>query len=305
VQPRILFAGNGAAACRSLDLVLEATSAERVLVLAPPHGPHHSWQESLAERARTRDLAVIEPRDVNELTVIDKLRAWRPDIRLSVGYTQLFSRRLLEGANCPFVNFHPSLLPRHRGVAPLVWAMAEGDTMTGVTAHLIDSGVDTGPVLDQLSIPIHPDETGYELHLEAAHLTSEMCARILRRWLRDGELPPSREQEGAGSPHRTRDGTLNEIVVTQGWKRIRNVVRALHPPFPGATLELAGRRVLIGGVEPLQRDLATRAPGSVQVVDGLTVFHTGDEPLAITHWYQGDEEMDGTLLAEALGGSRA
>ena len=64
-----------------------------------------------------------------------------------------------------------------------------------------------------------------------------MCARILRHWLREDNLPPSRSQQLGGSLHRQRDATLNALDLSLASERIRNIVRALAPPFPGATIE--------------------------------------------------------------------
>ncbi len=158
MEPRILLAGNAAAACRSLDVLLEATRPAHVLVIAPPAGPHHAWQESLADRARARGVGVIEPTDVNDPDVVALVGSWQADLALSIGYTQIIRQELRAAVSPPIVNLHPSLLPRHRGVAPLVWTIVDGDTDDGRDGrHLIDDGVDTGPDhRPQLSLPIHP-----------------------------------------------------------------------------------------------------------------------------------------------------
>jgi methionyl-tRNA formyltransferase len=305
VEPRILLAGNAVAACRSLEIVLEAAPATHVLVVAPPAGPHHAWQQSLADAARARGVELLEPVDVNDPEVVDRLRDFRPDLALSVGYTQIFRDELRAAVARPIVNFHPALLPRHRGVAPLVWTIVEGDTTTGVTAHLIDEGVDTGPILEQLSLPIHPDATGFELHLEAAQLTAEMVARLLRRWLRDGELPLATPQAGAGSLHRTRDGTLNELDLSDSAERLRNVVRALAPPFPGATLRVAGTPVVLGRLEHPGEPVPAEAPGTIAVRGDCVVLHAADGALVVAQWYDGPACLDGAALARRIEGSPA
>ena len=77
-------------------------------------------------------------------------------------------------------------------------------------------------------------------------------------------------------------------------------MRALHPPFPGATLELAGRRVLLGAVEQGPAGIERRRPGSFELMGGLVLLHTGDEPLVITRWFDGNRNLPGALLADAL-----
>ena len=169
-----------------------------------------------------------------------------------------------------------------------------------MTAHLIDEGVDTGPIIDQLSLPIHPDETGYELHLKAAHLSTELCARLLRHWLRERSLPAARPQQGTPSLHRARDATLNALDLNQGATRIRNIVRALCPPFPGATLELGGEHVVIGRVERLEHEIPRETPGTIAVSTEVVVLHTADDPLVVDRWYDGERMRHGDELATRL-----
>ena len=83
------------AACRSLELVLEATSRDRVLVVAPPEGPHHVWQASLADCARRLAVQVFEPVDVNNPQFVAELAAWSPHLVVpSVGYTQIIPQQI-------------------------------------------------------------------------------------------------------------------------------------------------------------------------------------------------------------------
>src|SRR2546423_4522960 len=140
--------------------MLELWPASDILALAPPESVRHEWQPSLADEARARGVPVAQPERVNDDHVLDRIRGHRPDLLLSVYYTQIFRPALLEAIDGPALNFHPSLLPRHRGTAPLIWAIVEGDALTGVSVHELTVGVDEGPLVDQKSLPIHPNDTG-------------------------------------------------------------------------------------------------------------------------------------------------
>src|SRR4051794_2472872 len=144
--------------------MVQVWNREEILVIAPPHGPAHAWQPSLADRAANLGVRVLTPSDVNDEVTISEIRRRASDLLLSVYYTQLFTTDLMEAVDGRRLNFHPSLLPRHRGTAPLIWAIAEGDEQTGVTVHELTRGVDTGPILWQRPLRIHPDDTGYTLH---------------------------------------------------------------------------------------------------------------------------------------------
>ena len=198
------------------------------------------------------------------------------DLLLSVYYTQIFSTSLLDVVRGPRLNFHPSLLPRHRGTAPLIWAIAEGDTQTGVTVHELTRGVDTGPMLWQRRLPIHPDDTGYSLHLKAAALVRSIAADLLRRLQLGRDLPDAVAQSGTSTVHTSRDPQLNRIDWTQPSDRIRNVVRALAWPLPGA--ETSWGETPIGVDEVTVTGVAgpSRAPGMVErLPDGDVAVGTG------------------------------
>src|SRR4051812_43702239 len=152
---RVVLAGNNEAACLVLDLLVETLAPENILVIAPPGGVHHGWQPSLAAAAAERGVPTVAPADVNDPETVERVRAHGAGLLLSIYYTQIFRGPLLEAVAGPSVNFHPSLLPLHRGVAPLIWSLIEGDTKTGVTAHHIDATIDTGAILLQRSLPIH------------------------------------------------------------------------------------------------------------------------------------------------------
>src|SRR5262249_39830458 len=153
-----VLAGNSHAAVYVLDLLLEAWPRDDILVIAAPDTKRHSWQPSLAERAAELDVRFIAPPKVNEPDVVQTVLDHHADLLLSVYYTQIFKAPFLEAINGPAVNFHPALLPKHRGTAPLIWAIAEGDTMAGLSVHELALGVDTGDLLYQRLLPIHPDD---------------------------------------------------------------------------------------------------------------------------------------------------
>lgn len=232
---RIVVAGNNLPAVLSLGLVLEIAEPADVLCLAPPGaGADRSWQASLARAAGERGVRCLQPDSPNTPEIIDHLRAFDADLLLSVYYTALFSSELLGAIGGPCVNLHPSLLPRHRGTAPLIWAIVEGDQRTGVTAHLLDEGIDTGHVVAQHPLPIHPQDTGYDLHRKAAHLVAAVVADLLRGFVRTGSFPEPRSQLGTPSYHGGRDPSVNQIRWTDPARRITDIVRALAPPLPGA-----------------------------------------------------------------------
>lgn len=304
MSPRIIVAGNSRAATEVIDLLVGAVPADALLAVAPPPSTRHSWQPSLAEHARSVGVSCLEPVDVNAGDVVEAVAAHRADLLLSVYYTQIFRPPVLGAVEGPALNFHPALLPRHRGTAPLIWAIVEGDEMTGVTVHHIDDGVDTGPVVVQHPLPIHPDDTGYTLHQKAALLVRATAADLLRTFLAGRELPSGYAQAGTGSTHRSRDGTLNHIDWNSPRVRIRNLVRALAAPLPAAFGLLDGRPLQLQRLEPVPLPaISPKPPGMVEFRLGnpVPIVWAADGPLEIRQYVEEGEVLDGATLAARRG----
>jgi methionyl-tRNA formyltransferase len=169
-----------------------------------------------------------------------------------------------------------------------VWSIVDGDTETGVTAHLIDAGVDTGEIVLQRTLPIHPNDTGHDLHHKAARLVSAVAAELLREWLATGQLPARSPQTGATSYHGKRDPQLNHIDFAEPAERIRNIVRALAPPLPGAWFEVGGRRLTVERVSHVATASRSLTPGMIErLPDGDWAVWTGDLLLRIDAFNDG------------------
>ncbi|MBC3763781.1 methionyl-tRNA formyltransferase [Quadrisphaera oryzae] len=267
---RVVVAGSHSPAVAALNMVLERVPAEDVLVIAPAGGRTHSWHDSLETAAVFRGVRATAPEDVNSPRVVEALAEHEPDLVLSVYYNQIFGREFLSVARGRVVNLHPSLLPRHRGTAPLIWAIAEGDLKTGVTLHHVDTGVDTGAVIRQASIPIHLDDTGFDLHQKVSRLASGMLAAFLRDFFEHGTVPEGRPQSGVPSLHRRRDAHLNHLDWSESSDRLRNVVRALSHPLDGAHTYAEERRIGIERLRPVEHhhDLTSKRPGVVETPPG-------------------------------------
>jgi methionyl-tRNA formyltransferase len=300
-MPRLVLAGNNLAAIHTLDVALEALRPPDVLVVAPDPQDRQAWQRSLASHAHARCVPCVTPTDVNAPDVAAAVAAHAPDLLLSVYYTQLFGSALLETVRGRALNFHPSLLPRHRGNAPLIWSIVEGDAQTGLTVHHIDSGIDTGPIVMQRPLPIHEDETGYSLHGKMANLVRASAAELLRDLIDGRELPAGQPQSGSSTYHSSRDPRLNHLDWSDARARIRNVVRALAPPLPGAYSLIGTRPVVLARVETVEpTGTARRAPGMVELPnDHVPIVWAADGPLRLTTVVLNDELVSGSALVNA------
>lgn len=307
---RAILAGSNRAAVLVLGQLLSVVAAEDVLVIAPPQ-PVHFWHESLVDAAATSGVEVISPLDVNDPSIVRRIADHECDLFLSVYFHQIFNGELLDSVRGSALNVHPSLLPRHRGVAPLIWAIADGDPVAGVTIHHMTAALDAGPVVWQKPLPIAEMDTGFTLHQKAADLVSEGVGEILGPWAAGSGVPVGRPQEGHASYHRYSDPPLNHIDWAWTATRIRNVVRALAPPLPGAHVLVGQERVVFAEVEVIESAAAgARLPGSLEIdPDGYPVVGAADGAVRVLTFLHQGELVPGTEfrrihLADGLGSVR-
>jgi len=154
---------------------------------------------------------------------LDMLQEWQPALIVSHGYRHIVSRDIIDAYSPAIINLHISLLPWNRGADPTLWSILE-DTPAGVTIHVMDAGVDTGPILCSETVCFSAEETfrsGYE------RLQQTICDLLETRWddLRAGRIE-ARAQEGPGSGHRLRDRERYEMLLQPlGWDTPMSLLR--------------------------------------------------------------------------------
>jgi methionyl-tRNA formyltransferase len=181
--------------------------------------------------------------------VLERLRAAPPDFVFSFYYRQLLPDAVILAASRGALNMHGSLLPRYRGRAPVNWAVLHGETETGVTLHYMVARADSGDIVDQMAVPILPDDTAAEVMRKVTVAAEIVLVRSLPA-LVAGTAPrhPQRIEPGQYFGRRgPEDGRID-------WQRpaleVHNLVRAVAPPFPGAFTDLTDGRVWIHATRP-------------------------------------------------------
>src|SRR5260221_5738260 len=164
---RIVFCGTPQFAVPSLKFLLTKKEIEIVSVFTQPDRPRGRGQDvsfsPVKEVAVAAELEVMQPEKVRELQVESYLRYVLPDAIVIIAYGQIIPGRLLPIPRLGWINLHASLLPKYRGAAPIQWAIAGGETVTGNTTMRIDAGMDTGEMLLQEELRIGIEETAPEL----------------------------------------------------------------------------------------------------------------------------------------------
>jgi methionyl-tRNA formyltransferase len=200
------------------------------------------WFENVAARARLYGIPVIAPEDPNRRETVDRIRAVAPDLLLSFYYRRMLGAELLALPRLGAYNLHGSLLPKYRGRAPVNWAILHGERETGATLHEMVAKPDAGRVVDRERVPILPNDTAREV-LEKVAVAAEIVLERSLPALCAGTAKLVPQDLAAGSyfgARRPEDG-----AVDTRWpaKRIHDLVRAVAPPYPGAFLDVRGRRL--------------------------------------------------------------
>src|SRR4051812_45963488 len=165
---RIVFLGTGDIGLPTLRWLLAAPDVSVAGVVTQPDKPVGRHQEMTApaikKLALEHGLPVLQPRKIREPSALEELRALVPDVIVVMAYGQILPKALLEMPTIACLNLHASLLPRHRGAAPIQAAIEAGDRESGIAVMYMAEGLDTGDVLLAKSLPIRRRETGGSLH---------------------------------------------------------------------------------------------------------------------------------------------
>ncbi|TMF51190.1 MAG: methionyl-tRNA formyltransferase, partial [Chloroflexi bacterium] len=161
-------------------------------------------------------LPVFQPERIRDEAAQDHIRAVGADIAVVVAYGQILPASLLEAPRLGTLNVHASLLPRHRGPAPIEWTILSGDPETGVTIMQMDAGVDTGPILTQERVAIAADESAGRLEGMLATVGGRLLLRSLEDYVAGRIRPMPQPAEGATRAPRltSEDGKLDPATMS-------------------------------------------------------------------------------------------
>lgn len=197
---RILFMGTPEFAVPSLAALL-AAGYDVVGVLTRedrPAGRGQRVEESPVKQfAKTHGLTIQQPHTLRNAEAQAELVALAPDMIVVAAYGLILPQEILDLPRFGCINVHGSLLPRHRGAAPIAAAILAGDAEAGISIMLMDAGVDTGPVLRSAAIPIAADDTTGALTEKLAHLGANLLLATLPAWLTGEIVPQPQPAEGA------------------------------------------------------------------------------------------------------------
>jgi len=281
IPVRIIFCGTPLFAVPTLKHLLDQSDFEVVAVITQPDRPRGRGREvsfsPVKEVAVAARLPIFQPEKIRTPESEQFLRNANPDAIVIIAYGQIIPARLLGIPKLGWINSHASLLPKYRGAAPIQWAIANGETRTGITTMRIDAGMDTGDILLRRETPIGPTETTPELAARLAALSAPLMAETLRG-LCDGtvQLMPQNHSAATMAPMlKKEDGRIDWSLPAQV---IFNRMRGFTP-WPGAYTGFRGATCQIMG-EPVSKDHEPAlSAGEIRIAGTKILVGCGGETL--------------------------
>jgi methionyl-tRNA formyltransferase len=274
---RIVFAGTATFGQPTLNQLLAAGHEIALLVTQPDRVAGRGLRvlpSGIKLLATEIGLEVFQPERIRDEAAQDRIREVGADVMVVVAYGQILPVSLLNAPRLGTLNVHASLLPRHRGPAPIEWTILSGDTETGVTIMQMDAGVDTGPILAQARVPLAADATAGPLEGRLANLGARLMVDTLDKLQVGAISPVPQPPEGATHAPRLKseDGKLNPATMSA--QEIDRRVRALSERL-GCWITLNGAEVKVIRGHP---DGATGDGIPVSTVDGTYVVDEVQPP---------------------------
>lgn len=259
--------------CVGIESLLRSGYEIAAVFTHPDDPKENAWFRSVAELAASKGIPVYSPDDINHPLWVQKIKDISPDILFSFYYRKMVKSSILEIPKAGCLNLHGSLLPRYRGRCPVNWVLVHGEKETGVTLHYMTPRPDDGDVVAQKKIPILDSDTALSLHEKTAQAASDLLNEVLPEILQG--TAPRKPQDSSKSTYfggrRPEDG---EIHWDSTARQIRNLVRAVTRPYPGAFSFVGSRKCLFWQVTEMPRKESS-VPGTILSGDPLVIACAG------------------------------
>ena len=275
---RIIFMGSSSFACPCLERLLANPADEVVGIVTQPDRPKGRRLElapcPVKERLGNRGIPVFTPEKVNAPDSLAALGALRPEAIVVVAYGQILKPALLALPPLGCINVHGSLLPKFRGAAPIQWAVALGERVSGVTTMFLNERMDAGDMILKREVLIAADDTGGTFHDKLAAVGAEALAETLAL-LRTGRALRVLQDEAAATVAPKLKKTDGRLDWTLPAESLRNRIRAFNP-WPGCQCELPA------GSSRWVKVLAARVEPAGTAAAGTLLAGSGEGPLVQT-----------------------
>ena len=301
---RIVFIGTGEIGVPALSALLESEH-EVVGVVTQPDKPAGRDQRVEAPPIKKAlagtKMSILQAARIKDRESIEQIRALTPDVVVVMAYGQILPRNVLEIPATACLNLHASLLPRHRGAAPIQAAIAAGDQESGITVMYMDEGLDTGDILLQRKIDILPNDTGGSLHDRLAQIAPEALLESLRM-LASGSAPRS-PQDNALATHAPKlSREAGRIDWSEPAGTIERKIRAFNP-WPGAFMRITTKANELRTLKIFSAAIAdlSGAPGEILGSEKELIIAAGTGALSLDEvQLEGKRRMSAEELLRGL-----
>ncbi|MBW1724930.1 MAG: methionyl-tRNA formyltransferase, partial [Deltaproteobacteria bacterium] len=269
----ILLIGQAAFGANVLEKLMERNE-NVVAVYAPPDRPG-GRTDPLKDAAVSGGIDVFQPTTYKDDQVFSEYDELKPDLTIMAFVTDIIPARFFEVPTQGTINYHPSLLPRHRGASAINWAVIMGDTKTGLNIFWPDGGIDTGPILLQKEIDIGPDDTTGSIYFN--HLYPMGVDAILESidLIKAGNAPKIPQDEAGATYEPPCDDRVAGIDWDKPAGELYNLVRGCDPQ-PGAFALFKGEKTRFYGAKLIE-EAVDKTPGTILDIDdqGIHVAVSG------------------------------
>lgn len=299
---KLVFCGTPDFAVPTLEALLNHGHQIPLVLTQPdrPAGRKMELQQSAVKRkALARNLRILQPEKIKANAELRaELESLRPDAIVVVAYGRIIPDWMLKLPRFGNINLHGSLLPKYRGAAPIQWAVANGETETGVTTMQLDDGLDTGDILLEHRIAISPHTTSSDLYPQLASIGADLMIETLTG-LEHATITP-RQQDNTHAtlaPILTREDGRMELdrrTAREAYNRWRG-----FSPWPGAHAEFRDKRFLVHRMHPSAATGVQLAPGELALANDVLLAGTADGTLALDEvQMEGKSRMPGAQFAK-------
>ncbi len=313
IHPRLVFMGTPEFAIPTLKALIH--HGHNILtVVTQPDRPKGRGRKMGAPPVKNlaieQRIEVLQPERASEGHFCDLIREKDPDLIIVLAFGQILKKNLLTIPKWGVINIHTSLLPEYRGAAPIQWAILNNESKTGLTVMRMDEGLDTGPILSQIKLPIFKDETAGHLHDRLALLAGDVIIKTLIDMAGNQikEIPQN-DSLATYAPKIERSDSLIDWKQQAG--KISALIRALDPK-PGAFTLFRGKEIKLFSSRVADDDRLDVVPGRVVRHGGKGLLvetaqgrieiremqYSGKKKLSATDFLRGFSLPEGSILGE-------
>lgn len=277
----IVYFANHDVGCACLERLIKHNFAPRLVIVQQTDKEECLTYQSVEKLAQCNGIETFLYKPAWHNSLILKLKDISPDLLISVAWRYIFKKDILKLPRLAAINFHGSLLPKCRGANPTNWAIISGEKETGVTAHFIDEGIDTGDVIIQKKIKIGNDDTAYSLRIKQDKVSISIMDELIS-YFPSGKFPRKQQNDTEATFFKQRkpeDGLVHWDSMTS--QQVYDFVRALTKPYPGAFFQIGDEKITLWKVRSFWKE-QTRAPGIFEIpLNGDPFISTIDGYIAL------------------------